>query len=486
MPETPDAVVVGSGPNGLSAAIRLAQAGRSVTVCEAAATPGGGARSAELTLPGFVHDPFAAVFPIAAASPFFRGLDLKHHGLTMIEPPAALAHPLDDGRAVMLYRSVNRTAGGLGADRDVYARLIESLVNDAELLAHDLLAPPRDVRHPLASARFGLQGIRSAAGFACSHFHGDEARALLAGNAAHAFLPLEAPLTAGFGLLLTILGHAVGWPLPRGGAGQLSIALLSVLEGLGGEVRVNHPVHRWGELPPAPTVFFDTDPRQIAAIAGRRLPWWFRARLRRHRYGPGVFKIDYALDGPVPWTAPECLEAGTVHIGGSLEEIAEAEAAVARNRIPERPFVLASQPSLFDATRAPEGRHTFWAYCHVPAGCDVDMTDHIERQIERFAPGFRDRVLARHVMSPRDLEAANANLVGGAINGGVQDLKTFIAWAGSWPSPYATPNPSIYRCSAATPPGGGVHGMCGYHAAEFALRRGRSRKTSERLRGASV
>ena len=249
---------------------------------------------------------------------------------------------------------------------------------------------------------------------------------------------------------------------------------------------LDRPVRRWRDLPPTSAVFFDTDPWQIAEIAGPRLPWWFRARLRRHRYGPGAFKVDYALDGPVPWTAAECLDAGTVHVGGSLEEIARAESEVARHRIPERPFVLVSQPSLFDAARAPQGRHTLWAYCHVPAGSTVDMTERIERQIERFAPGFRDRVLARHVMSPRDLEAANANLVGGAINGGVQDLRTFFAWARAWPSPYATPNPSIFRCSAATPPGGGVHGMCGYHAAEFALRRGRSERTPKRPHAASV
>ena len=473
MSDRPDAVVVGSGPNGLAAAIRLAQAGRSVQVYESAASAGGGARSAELTLPGFVHDPYAAVFPVAAASPFFRGLGLDRHGLTMIEPPAALAHPLDDGRAVVLYHSIARTAEGLGADRDVYRRIMEPFVADAGLLAPDLLAPPRAQRHPIPTGRFGLHAVRSATGFACSHFHGDEARALLAGNAAHSFLPLESPLTAGFGLFLMVLGHAVGWPIPKGGAGNVSAALLSVLRSLGGDVLLDHPIRQWRNLPPASSFFFDTDPRQIAAICGPRVPWWFRARLRRHRYGPGAFKIDYALDGPVPWTAPECLDAGTVHIGGSLEEIARAESEVANHRIPEQPFVLVAQPSLFDPTRAPRGRHTLWAYCHVPPDSGVDMTERIERQIERFAPGFRDRILARRVMGPGDLEVANASLVGGAINGGVQDLRTFFAWARAWPSPYATPNPTIFRCSAATPPGGGVHGMCGFHAAEFALRRGR-------------
>jgi phytoene dehydrogenase-like protein len=486
MPDSPDAAVVGSGPNGLAAAIRLAQAGRSVVVCEAAAVAGGGARSAEVTLPGFIHDPFAAVFPVAAASPFLRALDLGSHGLTMIEPPAALAHPLDDGRAVMLYRSIERTAEGLGTDRDAYAALIAPFARDAEFLAHDLVAPPWRQRHLITTARFGTHAIRSATGFACSHFHGDEARALLAGNAAHSFLPLEAPLTAGFGLFLMILGHAVGWPIPQAGAGTVSAALVSVLRDLGGEVQLDHPIRRWRDLPPKRTVLFDTDPRQLAAIGHAHLPWWFRAKLRRHRYGPGAFKIDYALDGPAPWSAPECLQAGTIHVGGSLEEIARAESEVARGRIPEQPFVLVSQPSLFDPTRAPEGKHTLWAYCHVPPGSSVDMTERIERQIERFAPGFRDRVLARHVMSPRVLEAANPNFVGGAINGGVQDLRTFFAWARAWPSPYATPNPMLYRCSAATPPGGGVHGMCGFHAAEFVLRRDGRDQSEQRPHMASV
>jgi phytoene dehydrogenase-like protein len=471
---TSDAVVIGSGPNGLAAAIRLAQAGREVAVYEAAATPGGGARSAELTLPGFIHDPFAAVFPVAVASPFFRALALEQHGLEWIEPPAPLAHPLDDGSAILLHRSIERTAAGLGTDGAVYAELMTPLVADAQLLIPELLAPPGIPRHPIAMARLGLHAIRSAAGFACSYFHGDQARALFAGNAAHSFLALSVPLTAGFGLFMGLLGHAVGWPIPRGGARSLSSALASILSSLGGALTVERPVRAFADLPSAPLVLFDTDPRQLAAIAGSHLPARFRSRLARHRYGPGAFKIDYALDGPAPWAAPECLAAGTVHLGGSFEEIAESEAEVTAGRHPERPFVIASQPSLFDATRAPAGTQTFWAYCHVPAGSTFDMTERIERQIERFAPGFRDRVLARHVMGPRELEAINANLVGGAVNGGLQDLRTYISWALARPSPYATPNQAIVRCSASTPPGGGVHGMAGFHAAEYALHRDRS------------
>ncbi|MBA3450186.1 MAG: NAD(P)/FAD-dependent oxidoreductase [Chloroflexia bacterium] len=473
MTSAPDAIVIGSGPNGLAAAIRLAQAGRAVAVYEAASVPGGGARSAELTLPGFIHDPFAAVFPTAVASPFFGRLGLERLGMEWIAPPALLAHPLDDGSAVMLYRSVERTAAGLGSDGDSYRGAIAPFVANAPLLIQDLLAPPGAQRHLQTFAKFGPHAIRSATGFASSHFHADEASALLAGNAAHSFLPLEAPLTAGFGLFLMILGHAMGWPIPKGGASAVSAALVETLLSLGVELHLNHRVRSLAELPAADAVFFDTDPRQMAAIAGSRLPPHFRARLLRHRYGPGAFKIDYALDGPVPSSAAACLYAGTVHIGGSLEEIARSESEMTRGKHPERPFIIVSQPSLFDATRAPHGRQTLWAYCHVPAGSTVDMTERIERQIERFAPGFRDRILARHVMSPRDLETANANLVGGAINGGFQDFRTYLRWALSRPSPYATPNPALFRCSAATPPGGGVHGMAGFHAAEYTLREGR-------------
>ena len=447
----------------------MAQAGREVLVLEERATLGGGAASASLTLPGFVHDPFAAVFPIAAASPFFRSLGLERHGLTWIESPAPLAHPLDDGTAIVQYRSVEQTAAGLRTDRDVYQTLMKPLVSRSDGLTADLLAPPGGQRHLLTLARFGPHAVRSASGFACSYFHGDQARALFAGNAAHSFLPLESWLTAGFGLFMGLLGHAVGWPVAKGGSASLAAALVAEAEARGVTFELERPVRSLADVPPAHAIFFDTDPRQMAEIAGPALPARFRRQLRRHRYGPGAFKVDYALDGPVPWTAEGCLQAATVHLGGTLEEIARSEREVEQGRHAEHPFVLVSQPSLFDPSRAPVGQQTLWAYCHVPAGSEVDMTERIERQIERFAPGFRDRILARHVMSPHDLHAANANLVGGAINGGLQDLRSYFQWTLSWPSPYATPNPRLFRCSAATPPGGGVHGMAGFHAAEYAL-----------------
>jgi phytoene dehydrogenase-like protein len=467
-----DFAVIGSGPNGLAAAIRMAQEGREGIVFEAASVPGGSVRSAELTLPSFVHDQFSAVFPIAVASPFFKQLDLQRYGLRWIHPAAPLAHPLDDGTAVLLLRSAKETAAQLGTDGEVYLELMEPLIEHAESFTAGLLAPPGLPPQPLSFASFGLQAIRSATGFACSHFHGDDARALFAGCAAHSFLDLESPMTAGFGLFLALLGHGVGWPIPEGGSGSLSSALLALLDDIGGVVKTESQITSLEMLPPARVVFFDTDPRQTAAIAGSRFPPSYRRRLRRHRYGPGVFKLDYALSAPVPWTAVDCLRAGTVHLGGSLEEIALSEKQATQGQAPEHPFVLISQPSLFDPTRAPSGNHTLWAYCHVPAGSRVDMTERIERQIERFAPGFREFVLARHVMNPNDLEEANANLVGGAINGGVQDLRTYLGWALTRPSPYATPDPALFRCSSATPPGGGVHGMAGFHAAQFALSHG--------------
>jgi phytoene dehydrogenase-like protein len=465
-----DAIVVGSGPNGLAAAIALAQAGRSVLVVEAAETPGGGARSAELTLPGFVHDVCSAVHPWPLASPFLRTLPLAEHGVELVHPPAPLAHPFDDGTATVLERSLEATGSSLGADADAWRRLIGPLVRSSDDLLAAALAPPFPPRHPLVLARLGRTGLRSAAGLARSRFDGERARALFAGLAAHSMLPLRARASASFGLMLAVVAHAFGWPVVRGGSQRLVDGLVSYFRSLGGEVETGRMVESLEELEPARVVLLDLTPRGLLAVAGSRLPSRYRRRLQRYRYGPGVFKLDLALDGPVPWASPECARAGTVHVGGTLEEIAAAEEAVARGEVPERPFVLVAQQSLFDRTRAPSGKHTLWTYCHVPSGSTVDMTDRIERQIERFAPGFRELVLARSVMSAVDLERYNPNYVGGDINGGLQDLRQLLARPAPRLVPYSTPDPSLFICSSATPPGGGVHGMCGYFAAQAALR----------------
>jgi phytoene dehydrogenase-like protein len=469
--EAPDAIVVGSGPNGLAAAIVLARAGLSVRVLEAAETVGGGARSAELTRPGFVHDVCSAIHPLVAGSPFFRELPLAEHGLEMIHPPAPLAHPFDDGTAALLERSVDRTAVRLGPDADAYRRLMGPLVADAEGLMQGVLGPLRAPRHPLAMARFARHALRSAEGLAGSLFRGERARGLFAGVAAHSIQALEAPITAAFGLVLALLGHAVGWPLARGGSQRISEALASHLSSLGGQVVTSHPVESVGELPPARATLFDLAPRELVRIAGSRLPAGYRRRLERYRYGPGVCKLDWALERPIPWRAGECAQAATVHLGGTLGEIAASERAVAAGGHPERPYVLLAQQSRFDPTRAPEGAHTAWAYCHVPNGSAVDMSDRIEAQVERFAPGFRDCVLDRSVRPATALEGYNSNYVGGDINGGVQDLGQLFSRPVLRAVPYATPARGLYICSSSTPPGGGVHGMCGYFAARAALRR---------------
>jgi phytoene dehydrogenase-like protein len=466
-----DAVVVGAGPNGLAAAITLARAGRSVLVREAQQTIGGGLRSAELTLPGFMHDVCSAIHPLAAASPFFRSLPLDEHGLEFIEPPAALAHPLEDGSAVIVQRSVDETAGRLGADGDAYRRLFEPLAAGWPELEGYLLGPLLRVpRHPLLLARFALKALRSAQACAESTFDGSAARTMFGGVAAHSILRLEQPASASFGLVLLTLAHAAGWPLPRGGSQKIADALAGYLRALGGQIETGAPVSSLRELPPARDVLLDVTPRQFLSLAGDRLPHGYQRALGRYRYGPAAFKLDFALAAPVPWAAAECGRAGTVHLGGSLDEIATAERAAWLGRQAERPFVLVAQPSLFDPSRAPAGKHTLWAYCHVPHGSAFDMTERIERQIERFAPGFRDLVLARSVRSPAVSERENANLVGGDINGGVQDLRQMIARPVFRPVPYRTPLPHVYLCSASTPPGGGVHGMCGFHAAQIALR----------------
>ena len=464
-----DAVVVGSGPNGLAAAIELARAGRSVLVREAAEAVGGGLRSGELTLPGFVHDLCSAIHPMAAASPFFRTIPLSEHGLEWIEPPAPLAHPLENGRAAVLHRSVEETAAGLGVDEASYRGLFGPLAASWGELESALLGPlVRVPQHPLALARFGLSALQPADSFARRRFKGEPARALFAGLAGHSLLPLESIGSASFGLVLGTTGHAVGWPLPRGGSQRIADALAAYLRSLGGEVQTGAPVESLDELS-APTVLCDVTPRQLLRLAGDRLPPRYRRRLERFRYGPGVFKLDWALSGPIPWTAPVCAQAGTVHLGGTLEEIVASEQAPARGETSERPYVLLAQPTLFDASRAPEGKHTAWAYCHVPNGSTVDMTEAIEDQVERFAPGFRERVLARSALAPADLERRNPNLVGGDIGGGSNELRQLAARPVLRRVPYATPLDGVYLCSASTPPGGGVHGMCGYLAAHAAL-----------------
>lgn len=468
-----DAIVIGSGPNGLAAAITVAQAGHSVLVREAQETIGGGTRSAGLTLPGFTHDVCSAIHPLGVGSPFFKSLPLGEHGLEWIQPPSAAAHPLDahavgDGSAVIVERSLDSTAAGFGVDRDAYLKLMGPLVASWDDLVPTLLGPPRLPGHPLQLARFGMHAIRSAASLARSAFRSERARAAFAGMAAHSILPLENPATGAFGLVLNVLAHAVGWPFPRGGSQKIAEALASYLRSLDGEIVTGAPVKSLSELPPARIILCDVTPRQLLALAGDRLASGDQRRLRRYRYGMGVFKLDWALDGPIPWKAAECARAATVHVGGTLDEIAESERAAWNGRHAERPFIILAQPSLFDSTRAPAGKHTGWAYCHVPHGSTFDMTERIENQIERFAPGFRERILARSVMTPATLESHNANLIGGDINGGAQDLPQLFLRP-TWRL-YSTSGRGVYICSASTPPGGGVHGMCGYHAAKRALR----------------
>ena len=465
-----DAVVVGAGPNGLGAAVELARTGHSVAVLEAEETAGGGTRSAELTLPGFVHDLGSAIHPLGYASPFFRALPLKEYGLEWIHPLAPLAHPFDDGSAVVLERSVEATAAALGPDAPAYERLMRGVVKDADKLSAYFVGSPRLIRHPLSLASSGLRAVRSARGLAENLFAGEKARGLFAGNAAHSFLPLEKPPSALFGLVLGTLGHAFGWPFPKGGSQRIADALVSYLLTLGGEVYTRVRVASIDDVPRTRAILFDLTPRQLLDIAGEHFTERYQNALKGYRYGPGVFKVDFALSGPVPWRAKQCLRAGTVHLGGTLDEISAGEAAVWRNEHPERPFVLVAQQSLFDQTRAPEGRHTVWAYCHVPNGSTFDMTGRIESQIERFAPGFRERILAKSTMGPSVLETINANLVGGDINGGAMDLRQLLARPVPRPNPYSTSAKGLYICSSSTPPGGGVHGMCGYLAARAAMR----------------
>lgn len=468
MPAALDAVIVGSGPNGLTAAAVLARAGWSVHVVEAADEIGGGARTAALTLPGFAHDVCSAVHPTAQLSPAFRELDLARHGVEWINGPLALAHPLPDGEAALLFNSIDETARGLGADGAAWRGALAPLLDDR--LLDSLLRPlwHGATNAALLKLRFGLAALRSAIGYAEARFRSAPARALFAGCAAHSTLPLDARGTASFGLVLALAAHRAGWPIARGGSARIVEALAKIVRAHGGTIETGRRVTALRELPASRVVLFDVNPAQVAAIAGDELPRRYAGRLRRFRHGCGVCKVDWALRAPIPWRAADCGRAGTVHVGGTLDEIAFSERAVAQGRVAEAPFVLVGQPTAWDATRAPVGKHTAWAYCHVPPGCVVDLTARIESQIERFAPGFHDVILARHTITAPALEAHNPAMIGGDIGGGANDLANFLFRPVARWNPYATPNPRLFICSSSTPPGGGVHGMCGYLAAQAA------------------
>jgi phytoene dehydrogenase-like protein len=466
-----DAVVVGAGPNGLAAAIVLARTGLQVLVREAAETPGGGARTEALTLPGFAHDVCSAVHPLGIGSPFLRRLPLAAHGLEWIQPPVAVAHPFDDGTAVLLQRSTAAMECEIGPDARAWRRLMDPFVARWEQVFADTLGPLKAPRHPFLLARFGLPALLPTTWLTRGLFRHERAKALFGGIAAHATLSLRRPPSAAFGMILGIAGHAVGWPIPRGGSGNISRALVSYFRSLDGDILTGAPVASLDELPPTRAVLLNLTPRQILQLGATNLPLHYRTQLEGYQYGLGTFKVDWALDGPIPWRAPEAHRAATVHLGGTLGEIDRGREQEGAGQPAERPYVLLVQPTLFDSTRAPAGKHVGWAYCHVPNGSTTDMTDRVEAQVERFAPGFRDRILARHVMHPADLERHNANLVGGDINGGEATLLQLFFRPALRPIPYATPNPRLFVCSSSTPPGGGVHGMSGYYGARVALRR---------------
>jgi phytoene dehydrogenase-like protein len=463
--------VVGGGPNGLAAAIRIAQHGLSTVVLERGQEAGGSCRTEELTLPGFRHDVGSAVHPLALGSPFLSSLPLEKYGLIWIQPEVPLAHPISRNEVAVLRRAINDTGATLGRDAGAYQKLFEPLVSAWEHLLAELLQPIIHFpRHPGVVARFGSSALLSIDYLLRKRFSERPAKALLAGMGAHSFLPLTASGSAAFAILLGVLGHAVGWPIPRGGAQAITEALSQYLRALGGKIQTGMPVTTLRELPQSRMVLFDVTPRQLLQIAGETLPVQYRQALQRFKYGPGIFKIDYALDGPVPWLHEDCRQAGTIHLGGTFEEIAEAESQVVQGKHPDRPFLLLSQPTLFDSSRAPAGRQIIWLYSHVPSGSICDMTKPIENQIARFAPGFSERVLVRHVTSSADLERRNPNLVGGSITGGANNLWQLIARPTLSAAPYRTPLRGVYLCSSSTPPGGGVHGMCGFHAANVALR----------------
>ncbi len=462
------AIVVGSGPNGLSAAIVLAQAGLNVEVREASLTSGGGARSGELTLPGFIHDLCSAIHPMTVCSPFLSKLPLRSHGLNWVFPPAEVAHPLDDGTAIIMERDVAATAAQFGPDAARYRELFNPIVDNWATLLPEVLRPLRFPRHPFVLGRFGLRAIQPATVLARNSFRGSRAQAFFAGLGAHSILKLEAPISAAFGLMMGGSAHAVGWPMPQGGAQQITNALTGVLSSFGGRIVTGSRVERLDRLGSPDLTLCDVTPRQFLRIADLSAHRPFRQLLEQYRYGPGVFKVDWALREPIPWTAKDCWRAGTVHLGGTLEEIAASERAAWEGRPPEKPFVLLAQPTLFDPTRAPTGFHTAWAYCHVPNGWQGSALAQIEAQIERFAPGFRECILARAAQGPAAMQASNENLVGGDINGGAANAKQFVMRP-TWRT-YSTPLKGVYFCSSSTPPGGAVHGMCGYNSAQRALR----------------
>ncbi len=464
-----DAVIIGSGPNGMAAAVRLALEGLSVKVIEGSDTIGGGTRTQELMRPGYFHDVCSAIHPMGMGSPFLKKLPLEKYGLEWIQPDYPMAHPLDDGKAVIQYRDLDQTAEALGPDARRYRRLIKPMVDNWEKMAPDLMAPLGFPANPVRLAAFGLNAVKPASLLA-SGYKTEEAKALFGGIAAHSILPLNQPLTSAIGLVLGAAGHAVGWPLPKKGSYMIAESMASYFRELGGEIETGNMIRSFDEIPPAKAVLFDLTPRQVLGITGENFPGRYRKKLENYKYGAGVFKIDYILKEPVPWANPECAKAGTVHVGGTFAELMESEKTMEAKRHAEKPYVLVAQQSNFDATRTPNNDHTLWAYCHVPSGSTKDMTEEIENQIERFAPGFRDVILEKHTMHAMDFQAYNPNYIGGDIIGGKQDIRQQFTRPVSWYKPYKTPQKGVYFCSSSAPPGGGVHGMCGFHAAELALR----------------
>ncbi len=464
-------MIVGSGPNGLAAAIHLAQNGAQVLVVEAKSTPGGGMRTAELTLPGYLHDVCAAIHPMGIASPFLKSLDLEAHGLVWAQPTYPVVQPMDDGKAVVHERSVADTAARLGPDRDTYQKLFTPLTEDSEKLYHSLLGPLSIPRHPFAMLKFARHALKSARQLADRSFKTPEAKALFSGHAAHSVQPLENTATAAVGMMLGVSAHSVGWPVAVGGTQSITRALLSILRGLGGEIICETSVSALEALPKAKAYLFDTSPRAMSEICHSQFPEGYRDRLKSYRYGPGVFKVDWALNEPIPWTNAEARLTACLHVGGTFDEVADAERECWQGHHSRRPFLILAQPTVVDPSRAPEGKHTAWAYCHVPNGSTVDMQARIEEQVERFAPGFRDCILESHTMMTTDVEAYNPNYIGGDVIGGVQDLGQLYTRPVARLNPYTTPAKNIFLCSASTPPGAGVHGMCGYHAAKTALKR---------------